>query len=66
MEEVVMEALAKKAYQTHIGMYTDDTRYFEIDARTWEDLPASSRAHWKKIVCTIIMLVSDLDCGDLV
>jgi hypothetical protein len=67
MEKSLIEAVGKKAYETHVGIPVDNTdRYFVLEVCEWKDLPASTREHWKKIALSVIDMFENCDCGDLV
>jgi len=67
MEEAVREILAKKAYETHVGIRGEQVeQYFKKDYRAWQELPESSRLHWKNIVFVIFRALDEIDCGDMV
>jgi hypothetical protein len=66
MEDSVIEALGKKAYETHIGIFEDnDDKYFRLDVSKWEELSKRSQKHWKNIALAVVKFSQDVDCGDL-
>jgi hypothetical protein len=65
-ENEIVEALARKAYETHIGIFeNNDDNYFRLDVTKWEELSKRSQGHWKNIALAVLRFAQDIDCGDL-
>ena len=67
MDEKILEALGRKAYETHLNIKGEQSeRYFKLEYTPWESLPASSRSHWQNIAFSVLRLAEEIDYGDLV
>jgi hypothetical protein len=66
LDEELIKAVAKRAYEVHTGLWIAEGKYYDSGAQPWSELPASTHKHWKKIAEAVILLVTEVDCGDLV
>jgi proline racemase len=67
MKDAVREILAQRAYEAHLGIKGEQSeRYFKIDYCTWQELPESSKLHWKNIIFVVFRALDEINCGDLV
>ena len=63
----VMEILGKAAYEAHVGISQEkEEEYFKKDVIQWQELPTSSKNHWRKIANAVLVMINNLDCGDFV
>ena len=63
----VMEMLGKSAYEAHVGISQEkEEEYFKKDANQWQELPVSTKNHWRKIANAVLVMINNLDCGDFV
>jgi hypothetical protein len=54
VDEKTLDILAEKAYNTHLGLKCDNAeQYYKIDYCPWNELPLSTRNHWKNIIFCI-------------
>jgi len=67
MKDNVREILAKKAYETNVGIKGEvsSEQYFKRDYYTWDELPESSRACWKNVIFAIFRELDSINCGEL-
>jgi hypothetical protein len=68
MENIILEALAKIAYESYSSKPDcDEEPYFGIgEAPSWRELPEHCKKLWRKVAKGVYYASQNMDTGDLI